>query len=125
MSENLPRRKVENPRANLFDFNVIDPLAEWINNKVELDEKLSRHTLRKILWIMLLITLYIFFQHNFDGLIRKLNKTSRDVNEARAAYISYKSKYMFASKQSEVEKKLAGRGFDQNGQPPIKIVIAN
>jgi Bacteriodetes cell division protein (FtsL-like) len=121
--QNRTRKRVDNTQTKSRDFNIIDPLAKWINKKVEIDEKLSPTMLRKVFWIMFLITIYIFFQHNFDSLIRKLNTTERAVKEQRASYISYKSKYMFASKQSEVEKKLEGRGFEKNAQPPIKISI--
>lgn len=122
MPSNRPRKRVETSRSKYFDFNIVDPLANWINKKVEIDEKLSPTTLRKSIWVMFLILIYIFFQHNFDHLIRKLNKTERQVNEHRAAYISYKSRYMYASKQSEVEKKLENRGFDKSKTPPIKII---
>jgi chromosome condensin MukBEF ATPase and DNA-binding subunit MukB len=121
MPNNRPRRRVETTRRKSFDFNIADPLANWINKKLEIDERLSTATLRKTMWVMFLILVYIFFQHNFDSLIRKLNKTERQVNEQRAAYISFKSSYMFASKQSEVEKKLENRGFEKSKNPPIKI----
>ena len=121
MSQNRPRRRVEQSEPNSFSFNIIDPLAKWVNKKLEIDERLSPATLRKVVWIGCLVLVYIFFQHNFDGLIRRLDKAEKQVNEQRAAYISHKSKYLYASKQSEIEKKLVERGFEKNALPPIKI----
>ena len=123
MSQNRPRKRVEPQRSNSFTFNLIDPLAKWVNKKLEIDERLSPSTLRKVLWFGLLVTIYIYFQHNFDGLIRKLDKAEKQLDEKRASFISHKSKYMYASKQSEVEAKLQERGFEKNAQPPIKVVF--
>ena len=121
MSQNRPRKGVQNSISKNYNYNFIDPLAKWINQKFELEEKLSSQTLKKLIWVSSLAIVYVYFQHNFDGLIRKLNKTESEVNEQRAAYISYKSNYLFASKQSEVEKKLETKGFVKDENPPIKI----
>ncbi len=123
MSQNRPRRRVEQDSSKSFSFNLIDPMAKWVNRKLEIDERLSPTTLRKVLWVGLLVTIYIYFQHNFDGLIRKLDRAEKLLNEQRASFISHKSKYLFASKQSEVERKLEQRGFEKNSQPPIKIAF--
>ena len=123
MSQNRPRKRVEPQSSNSFTFNLIDPLAKWVNKKLEIDERLSPSTLRKVLWFGLLVTIYIYFQHNFDGLIRKLDNAEKQLDEKRASFISHKSKYMYASKQSEVEAKLQERGFEKNAQPPIKVVF--
>jgi hypothetical protein len=104
-------------------FKIIDPLFNWVNEKLEIDEKISFRTFKKVLWLMFLVVFYIFFQHNFDGLIRKLNKTEKELNETRAKYISTKSKYLYASKHSEIEEKLIDRGFESNPNPPIKIAV--
>ncbi|MCP9766643.1 hypothetical protein EGI22_01900 [Lacihabitans sp. LS3-19] len=125
MSQNRSRKRVEPKRSRSFNFNLIEPLSKWVNQKLELDERLSPGTLRKVLWIGLMVTIYIFFQHNFDSLIRKLDRADRQVNEQRASFISHKSRYLYASKQSEIEKKLQDRGFEKNAQAPIKIAIKN
>jgi Bacteriodetes cell division protein (FtsL-like) len=121
---NTPRRKVEPAKtasAQPNSYNVIDPFAIWINKKLEVNEKLSPSTIKKALWFFFLTFLYIFLQHRFDGMIRRLENTETQLQEARASYISYKSKYLFASKQSELEKQLEPLGFEKNGVPPFKI----
>jgi hypothetical protein len=126
----MPRNTIrsgENRRVSLPKSPVrfLNPLFNWVNEKLEIDEKISFKTFSKILWLMFLVIIYIFFQHNFDSYIRKLNKTEKDLNETRARYISRKSKYIYASKQSEVEEKLKDRGFETQPEPPIKIAIKN
>lgn len=98
--------------------------AEWLSLKFGLEERLTASFLVKILWLGLLAIIYIYFQHNFDKLIRKTDKAAEVVEQKRATYISYKAKYLYASKQSEIEKKLEGKGFT-NGQSPVKISVKN
>lgn len=94
--------------------------ADWLTLKLGLEKRLSADALSKILWVGFLVVIYIYFQHNFDKLIRNTEKAEKSVAEKRAAYIFHKAKYLYASKQSEIEKKLEGRGFI-NKQSPIKI----
>ena len=123
MSQNTPRKSAQPARPSRSRTNPLDKLAKWINQKLEIDEKLSPASVKKVLWISGMVVIYIFFQHNLDGLIRKLHTTEKEVNEIRATYIYYKSKYLFASKQSEVEKKLETNGFERNADPPIKVSV--
>ncbi len=96
--------------------------ANWLTLKLGLEKRLTATTLAKILWVGALAVVYIYFQHNFDRLIRKTEKAEKSLEEMRAMYISHKATYLFASKQSEIEKKLEGKGFT-NGQSPVKISI--
>jgi Bacteriodetes cell division protein (FtsL-like) len=126
MPNNTTRRKVVHENASRpasFDFNIVDPLAVWINKRLDLEERMSKSNLRLILWFFGLALVYIFLQHRFDGMIRKLENAEIQLQEARASYILHKSKYLYASKQSELAKKLEEKGFEKNGQPPLKIAI--
>ena len=126
---NTPRRKAEQAKApaeaRIVQKSLIDKLASWINLTLDANERLSPSSLKKALWVFFLVFVYIFIQHRFDGLIRKLETTETQLQEARASYISYKSTYLFASKQSELEKQLEPLGFEKNGEPPFKIAKEN
>ncbi|WP_367913814.1 FtsL-like putative cell division protein [Leadbetterella sp. DM7] len=98
--------------------------ADWITLKLGLEERLTPVALARILWVGMLAVVYIYFQHNFDRLIRNTEKAEKVLEEKRAMYISHKANYLFASKQSEIEKKLEGKGFT-NAQSPIKISMQN
>ncbi len=123
---NTPRRKAEQEKSvSAPRSNKIDTVASWINQTLDVNERLSTGMIKKTLWVFFLVFVYIFIQHRFDSLIRKLEKTENQLQEARASYISYKSKYLFASKQSELEKQLEPLGFEKNGHPPFKIAKQN
>jgi type II secretory pathway component PulM len=94
--------------------------ADWITLKLGLEQRLTPHALSRILWMGFLAVVYIYFQHNFDRLIRDTERAEKILQERRAMFISLKANYLYSSKQSEIEKKLEGKGFT-NGQSPIKI----
>ena len=122
MNQFRPRNRknsVSKPR-----FNWLQSAADWLTLKLGLEQRLTASILAKVIWVGFLTVIYIFFQHNFDKLIRKTDNAAKAVEEKRATYINHKAKYLYASKQSEVEKKLDGRGFT-NKQSPIKISVQN
>jgi hypothetical protein len=94
--------------------------ADWITLKLGLEQRLTPNALARILWMGALTIVYIYFQHNFDRLIRETERAEKILQEKRAMFISFKANYLYSSKQSEIEKKLEGKGFT-NSQSPIKI----
>jgi len=105
-------------KAGIFDL-----LNTWLTNRLELGDELPTETLRRIIWMGILGIFYIYVQHSYEGFIKKIDKARSEMEEKRAAYISQKSKYMFASKQSEIAKKLIDDGLEENITPPTKIVV--
>jgi hypothetical protein len=99
-----------------------DQLNHWITDRLELGNQMPTETLKRIAFVCLLGVLYIYLQYSYEGYIKKIDKARIEMEEARAAYISQKSKYMYASKQSEIAKKLKNEGLEGNITPPIKIV---
>ncbi len=123
MAFNRPRRPAKKPVRLFGDLHLLSRLTEWINSKIDIGDELPVKTIRKLIWCIGLAIIYIYFQHNYETMIRNLGRTEKEMNEKRAEYITYKSKYMFSSKQSEIEKKLAEHGLEKNIQPPVKIVV--
>jgi phage shock protein A len=66
---------------------------------------------------------YIGNSHYADKTIRKIDKLEQEVEDLRADYTTLKSEYMFASKQSEVAKRVKKLGLVESQEPPFKIVI--
>ena len=122
MSFNVPKGQRKEPlmsrSANKFNF------GEWISDTLNISEELPTSMLKKVGFAFMLVLTYIFFQHNFETLIRDLDKAEREIKEKRAEYISHKSSYMFKSKHSQVSKSLEKRGLLRNIEPPVKIVVA-
>jgi len=79
--------------------------------------------LPKILFVMMLGLLYISNTHNAEKTVRRIDQLHSDVEDLRADYTTLKSDLMFASKQSEVARKVKSIGLKESLNPPTKIVI--
>jgi hypothetical protein len=101
--------------------SYLDLFAKWLSKSLGLEHKLSSKNVKTIFWYFSLLMVYVFIQHKFDQNIRKVKKAENKLQEARANYIFYKSKYLDASKQSSMSVKLSKKGFDENSVPPLKI----
>ncbi len=78
--------------------------------------------LHKILFLTMIAIFYIANNHWAERMIRKIDKMQIEVEELRADYTSLKSEYMFASKQTEVARKVKKLGLKESHTPPNKIV---
>ncbi len=66
---------------------------------------------------------YIGNNHWAEKTIRKIDKIQVEVEELRADYTSLKADYMFASKQSEVARKVKKSGLKESSTPPNKLIL--
>jgi len=98
-----------------------------IENRIKLEsyfeEGFPVKYLPKILFIMLLGILYISNTHYAEKTVRKINAIQADVEDLRADYTTLKADLMFASKQSEVARKVKDIGLKESLSPPFKIAI--
>ena len=81
------------------------------------------HYLPKVLFAMLLSILYISNTHYAEKTIRKINAIQAEVEDLRADYTTLKSDLMFASKQSEVARKVRDLGLQESLTPPHKVKV--
>jgi hypothetical protein len=79
--------------------------------------------LPKILFVMFLGLLYISNTHHAEKTVRKINTIHTEVEDLRADYTTLKSDLMFASKQSEVARKVKAFGLQESLKPPHKIEV--
>ena len=79
--------------------------------------------LPKIFFVMLLGLLYISNTHHAEKTIRRIDQVQTDVEDLRADYTTLKSDLMFASKQSEVARKVKSLGLKESLIPPTKVAI--
>lgn len=79
--------------------------------------------LPKILFVMGLGLFYIGNTHYAEKTVRRINAVQSEVEDLRADYTTLKSDLMFASKQSEVAKRVGGYGLKESQTPPHKIVV--
>lgn len=102
-------------------------LFSLIGSKLKVDSLFEKGLPAKYIPHTLFLTaigiFYIGNNHWAEKTIRKIDKTRIEVEEYRADYTSLKADYMFASKQSEVARKVNKIGLKESHTPPNKIVI--
>jgi cell division protein FtsL len=79
--------------------------------------------LPKILFVMVLGLLYISNTHHAEKTVRRIDQAQSEVEDLRADYTTLKSDLMFASKQSEVARKVKSLGLKESLNPPTRVVI--
>lgn len=79
--------------------------------------------LPKILFVMVVGLIYISNTHYGEKTVRKINSIQAEVEDLRADYTTLKSDLMFASKQSEVAKKVKALELKESLTPPYKIEV--
>ena len=72
---------------------------------------------------MILGLFYISNTHYADKTVRRINELQAEVEDLRADYTTTKADLMFASKQSEVARKVSVFGLKESLKPPYKIVV--
>lgn len=102
-------------------------LFSLIENKLKLDslfnEGLPAKYIPHTLFFTVIVIFYIGNNHWAEKTIRKIDKMRVEVEELRADYTSLKADYMFASKQSEVARKVKKIGLKESDTPPNKIKL--
>jgi hypothetical protein len=80
--------------------------------------------LPKILFVMFLVLLYISNTHYAEKTVRRIDAVQSEVEDLRADYTTLKSDLMFASKQSEVARKVRALGLKESLNPPTRVVTS-
>jgi len=123
MSKNTFKAKQQNKasrkagRSSLFSY-----FDKKMGGEHERDG-LPVHYLPYFLFFVVLGIFYIGNSHYADKTIRKIDRLEQEVEDLRADYTTLKSEFMFASKQSEVAKRVKKMGLEESEEPPFKIII--
>ena len=103
--------------------SVFSGLEKKLKLESYFEEGFPVQHLPKIIFVMALGLFYIGNTHYAEKTVRKINNIQAEVEDLRADYTTMKSDLMFASKQSEVAKKVKSFGLEESLEPPIKIVV--
>lgn len=79
--------------------------------------------LPKILFAVFLSLIYISNTHYAEKTTRQINKAQSEVEDLRADYTTLKAEVMFASKQSEVARRVKELGLKESLRPPFKVIV--
>ncbi|MEQ8530864.1 MAG: FtsL-like putative cell division protein [Imperialibacter sp.] len=98
-------------------------LSRWLKLEGVLVDTLPARFTPYALFITVMGIIYIGNRHFSDRTIRKIDNMEAEVEDLRADFTTLKSEYMFASKQSEVARKVKKVGFQETRIPHYKIVV--
>ncbi len=79
--------------------------------------------LPKILFVFFLSLIYISNTHYAERTTRQIDRAQTEVEDLRADFTTLKSNVMFASKQSEVARRVKVLGLKESLNPPFKVVV--
>ncbi len=115
---NLPKEKSSSGGSTLFSG-----IERRLKLENYFEEGFPVQYLPKILFFMALGLLYISNTHHAEKTVRRIDQVQSEVEDLRADYTTLKSDLMFASKQSEVARKVKSLGLKESKNPPTKVVV--
>lgn len=98
-------------------------VEKWIKLENYFEEGFPVQYVPKIAFVMVLGLFYIGNTHYTEKTVRRIDQVQVDVEDLRADYTTLKSDLMFASKQSELARKVKAFGLKESLSPPYKIVV--
>lgn len=113
-----PRSKHTSAGSSLFSF-----IERRLKLENYFEEGFPVQHLPRIAFMMMLGLFYIGNTHYADKTVRRINELQAEVEDLRADYITTKADLMFASKQSEVARKVSQYGLKESLKPPYKIAV--
>ena len=124
MSENKLRIETKSKASKKGNgTSVFSGLEKKLKLETYFEEGFPVQNVPKIAFVMLLCLFYIGNTHYAEKTVRKINNVQAEVEDLRADYTTMKSDLMYASKQSEVAKKVKDFGLQESLEPPHKIVV--
>jgi hypothetical protein len=120
----MPQNSYKINKGKVRGFSLFSLIESSIKLDKLFEEGVPAKFLPHILFIAGLGIFYIGNNHWVERTIREVDKVQVEVEELRADYTSLKADYMFASKQSEVAKKVSKKGIKESLEPPVKIYIS-
>lgn len=122
-TENKFRIKPVKSGGNSSGTGFFSGIEKRLKLESYFEEGFPTQHLTKILFAMLLGLLYISNTHYAEKTVRKINASQAEVEDLRADYTTLKADLMFASKQSEVARKVKTLGLKESLRPPYKIAV--
>src|SRR6478735_5561987 len=110
-------------RSSSNGTSVFSGLEKKLKLESYFEEGFPVQHLPKIIFVMALGLFYIGNTHYAEKTVRRINHVQAEVEDLRADYTTMKSDLMFASKQSEVAKKVKVFGLEESLEPPHKIAV--
>ncbi|SHN29419.1 hypothetical protein SAMN04488057_11740 [Cyclobacterium lianum] len=104
-------------------FNPFAFMEDKLDVSGLLGESVPVKLVPPFLYAAFLAMIYIWSNHQAENTIRKIDRMQQEVEDLRADVTTLEAEYMFASKQSEVARRIKPLGIEEIEEPPLKIVL--
>jgi len=128
MAKNLARTDNETtkpPLTRKASRDIFSQIGESFKLSGLFGEGIPTQHLPKVLWVAFLVLVYIFNGHQSNKQVVKLTKLKAEVEDLKVQYQITQSDYMYASKQSEVARKVADLQIEESSVAPRKLEKTN
>lgn len=113
--------KVKAPQGN--GSSLFSGLEKKLKLESYFEEGFPVQYLPKILFVTFLSLVYISNTHYAEKTTRQIDRAQTEVEDLRADYTTLKADVMYASKQSEVARRVKELGLKESVNPPFKVVV--
>ncbi|MGC4021356.1 MAG: FtsL-like putative cell division protein [Cyclobacteriaceae bacterium] len=110
-------------KASKEGTSVFSGFEKKLKLETYFEEGFPVQYLPKILFAVFLGLIYISNTHYADKTTRAIDKAENEVEDLRADFTTLKADVMFASKQSEVARRVKPLGLEESLTPPFKVVV--
>ena len=121
MTEN--KHRIKTAQKSLSGKGMFSSLEKRLKLEYYFEDGFPVQYLPKILFVIALGLIYISNTHYAEKTVRKISAMQAEVEDLRADYTTLKADLMFASKQSEVARKVSVIGLKESLKPPYKVVV--
>ncbi len=111
------------PKSSGNGTSIFSGMEKKMKLETYFEEGFPVQYLPKIMFVMLLSLLYIGNTHYAEKTTRAIDRAQTEVEDLRADYTTLKADVMFASKQSEVARRVKELGLKESINPPFKVVV--
>ncbi|GEO23767.1 FtsL-like putative cell division protein [Cyclobacterium qasimii] len=104
-------------------FNPFAFIEQKLDISALIGESVPVKFVLPLLYASFLAMVYIWSNYKAENTIRKIDRIQQEVEDLRADVTTLEAEYMYASKQSEVAKKIQPLGIVEIEEPPQKIIL--
>ena len=123
MGENKLKIEGREERSSGGGSSLFSGLEKRLKLEAFFEDGFPVKHLPKILFVMFLSLIYISNTHYAEKTTRAINRAQSEVEDLRADFTTLKADMMFASKQSEVARRVKTIGLKESVKPPYKIIV--
>jgi hypothetical protein len=117
------KHRIKSAKKSLPGKGMFSSLEKRLKLEYYFEDGFPVQYLPKILFVIALGLIYISNTHYAEKTVRRITAMQAEVEDLRADYTTLKADLMFASKQSEVARKVSVIGLKESLKPPYKVVV--